>query len=394
MLNEKKLKNYILGRFALTLVVVGLFQLFGNVIFMNVINPLLGAILKIDFLSSVGFTEGLTFIIVFFIALVASPGAALKVGQIIGKIFNIDVNDQVTYIIDTSFERFKDAESYFYLAVVILCIIVMLILWVLPYVVGGIIFTTSVSKKVKELEKQRVDKEQEEERQKNLLLSDVAHDIKTPITTIAGFSQALSEGNVSEDKKQEYLEAIKNKSMQTVDMVTLLFEYVKLDSEGYQLNKTTEDVCEIFRDSIASYYTDFEDKDMELDIDIPEEGIFLHVDRLQLQRVFNNILVNACKHNDAGTKLTLSIELLDKWVSVKISDNGNWIESETARHIFDPFVQGDKSRTGRRGTGLGLSITRKIVEMHEGRIRLIQYKAKTPFVKTFEIQLKREDNVV
>ena len=73
MLNEKKLKNYILGRFALTLVVVGLFQLFGNVIFMNVINPLLGAILKIDFLSSAGFTEGLTFIIVFFIALVALP---------------------------------------------------------------------------------------------------------------------------------------------------------------------------------------------------------------------------------------------------------------------------------------------------------------------------------
>ena len=79
----------------------------------------------------------------------------------------------------------------------------------------------------------------------------------------------------------------------------------------------------------------------------------MQVDRLQMQRVFNNLLINAFKHNPEKTKLTLSVEKLGKWISFKVSDNGTWIESETARHIFDPFVQGDKSRTGKRGTGLG-----------------------------------------
>ena len=388
MINEKILKNYILKRFAITLVIVGILQLISNFIFINVINPILAGILKLDLNSMAGFREVLFILLILFVSLVVSPSIAFSVGQFLSRTFDLKVTDSIYHISQIYFENTRNMKGVFYALLIVLCFVVLVIVWLLPYIIGGLIFTASVSKKVKELENHRIKEEKEAERQKNLLLSDMAHDIKTPITTIAGFSQALCEGAVEPEKQKEYLTAINKKSLQTVDMVTLLFEYVKLDSIGFKLTKTTEDICEIVRCSIAALYTDFESRKMELDINISEEGIFLQVDRLQMLRVFNNIMVNALKHNPEGTGITISVEKSGGWVLIQISDNGTWIDSEIARHIFDPYVQGDKSRTGGKGTGLGLSITRKIVEMHGGRIRLIQYKEKTPYVKTFEIRLK------
>ena len=391
MINEKNLKNYILKNFTITLVLVSIFQLANNYIFINLINPILSYILDEDFSAVLGFSELLIFFIMLFLSLVLSPSTTLSAGRFLANLLGVNVTEQIFSITQNYFEDINNLKGMVVALIIIFCWIVIFVIWILPYVIGAIIFTRSVSKKVKELERMRIEKAKEDERRKNLLLSDIAHDIKTPITTIAGFSQALCEEQIETNKQKEYLNAINVKSLQTVDMITLLFEYVKLDSEGYELTKTTEDICEVFRGCVANYYTDFENKRMELDINIPEEGIFMQIDRLQMQRVFNNILVNALKHNPEGTKIYLSVELLEKWVSIKVSDNGTWIESEIARYIFDPYVQGDKSRTGGRGTGLGLSITRKIVEMHSGRIRLMQYKSRTPLVKTFEIQLKREE---
>jgi len=390
MINEKKLNNFILTRLAITLLIIGVFQIISDSFFTRVVSPLLGGILGTDFLAATGFAEGFLLVFEVLLSFVIKPELAVSIIGWIGRLFNLQVDNSVYNEAFNHMRELDPERALFSMIMVFIIGILMLIVWIFPYIFGGIVYAISVSKRVKMLEKQRIDKEEEVTKQRNLLLSDVAHDIKTPITTIAGFSQALSEGRVEPEKEQEYLDAIRNKSMQTVDMVTLLFEYVKLDSEGYKLQKSTEDICEIFRNSVANLYTDFEEKDMELDIDIPDEGIFMQVDRLQMQRVFNNLLINAFKHNPEKTKLSLSVEKMDKWISFKISDNGTWIESETARHIFDPFVQGDKSRTGKRGTGLGLSITKKIVEMHKGRIRLIQYKERTPFTKTFEIQLRSD----
>ncbi len=388
MINEKKLNNYILTRLAITLLIIGVFRIISDAFYTQVVSPLIGGMLGTEFLAETGFAEGFLFISEVLLSFVIKPELAVRIIGVIGRLLNMKVDNSVYNEAFNHIRGLVPEQALFCIILVFVISLLMIAIRILPYVLGGIIYAVSVSKRVKLLEKQRIDKEEDAARQKNLLLSDVAHDIKTPITTIAGFSQALSEGRVEPEKQQEYLDAIRTKSLQTVDMVTLLFEYVKLDSEGYKLQKSTEDVCEIFRNSIANLYTDFEEKEMELDIDIPDEGIFMQVDRLQMQRVFNNLLINAFRHNPEKTKISLSVEKMDKWISFKISDNGTWIESETARHIFDPFVQGDKSRTGKRGTGLGLSITKKIVEMHEGRIRLIQYKNGTPFTKTFEIQLR------
>lgn len=385
--SEKKLYRYIVKRFIITLLLIGITQALGNLLFAQFVNPLLSTLLGTSALArGAGLMEGVLLVIVILVARVTTPGAAVRMASFLGTFFHVDMERFGVTIADESI--FGNMEGKIELFLIFCCLFVMVMVWILPYVIGGLSFAVSVSNRVRDLEAKRIERDRETERQKNLLLSDVAHDLKTPITTMAGFSQALVEGNVAEEKKQEYLEAIRTKSMQTVDMVTLLFEYVKLDSAGFTLHKTTEDVCEIDRGLIAKWYTDFEEKGMELEFDLPEESIFMQVDKIQLERAISNILVNALKHNDQGTKIWISLSKENNWLSLKISDNGQRIETETAKHLFDPFVQGDKSRTGGKGSGLGLSITRKIVEMHGGRVRLIQYKEPKDIVKSFEVLLR------
>ena len=127
---------------------------------------------------------------------------------------------------------------------------------------------------------------------------------------------------------------------------------------------------------------------MEMDIQIDDEKIFLSIDRTQMQRAINNLLINSIRHNPDHTKIMISLSRFDNIVTLEISDLGVFIESDTARHLFDPFVQGDRSRSSGSGTGLGLSITKKVVEMHQGTICLIQYKRPEVYGKTKTFQIK------
>ena len=298
-----------------------------------------------------------------------------------------------------------DSESGNVVVRLVIFALLLAALWLLPYVIGAIYYSRSVSFKVAELERERTEREREYERQRNLLLSDVAHDIKTPITSVAGFAKALADGTVTEDERQKYLDSVYIKSMQVSDLVSLLFEYVKLDSLGYSLDLAEIDICELVRNCIARVYTDFEDKHMELEIDVPEEPIKVKADSMQLARAIGNLLNNTIKHNAEGTKVFVSVKRIgksserdasssdfsrsDRQVFIEIADDGALIDSEVAKHLFEPFVQGDASRRSGSGSGLGLSITRKIVEMHGGSIMLKQYldSKKYGLSKSFEIRL-------
>lgn len=212
------------------------------------------------------------------------------------------------------------------------------------------------------------------------MLSDVAHDLKTPMTTVAGYAKALLEEEGA--PRREYLEAIYGKSMQMGGLLNLLFEYVKLDSEGYQLDKTEEDLWELLRECIAALYLDFEEKEMELFLEIPEEEARMPVDKLQFQRVATNLLNNAIRHNPKGTKVSVKAEWEDGAASICIRDNGAPIPEKTAAYIFDPFVSGDESRKSKGGSGLGLSIAHKIIAMHGGSLSLSQEPV-GPWTKSF-----------
>ena len=237
------------------------------------------------------------------------------------------------------------------------------------------------------MERQKEEVRLEYERKRNLMLSDIAHDLRTPITTIAGYSKALNDGMVTEEKKRtEYLEAIENKSARMNDLINLLFEYVKLDSEGFVLNLESVDLPELLRENAALLYSDIEEKSMKFEINIPEDTCTLNLDSVQFSRVITNLVTNAIRHNETGTTIYLSMERKGEFVEVIVADNGTLIPHNLAMQIFEPFAMGDTSRKSKGGSGLGLSIAKKIVEMHGGTLKFEQNTAK--HLKSFTIQIK------
>ena len=268
--------------------------------------------------------------------------------------------------------------------ILVMMMLAIFIVAITPYVIGAVYYVRVVFREFRKIEAAEKQRQLEYERKRNLMLSDIAHDLRTPITTVSGYSKALSDGMVSEDRKQEYLNAIQAKSERMNDLITLLFDYVRVDSEGFKLNKTKLDICEIVRESAAMMYQDIEDAGMTLDVDIPEEQIYVQADKIQFERVVTNLITNAIRHNKPGTEIGVYLQNEDDNTKIMIADTGEMIPEEKVETIFNPFVMGDESRKSGGGTGLGLSIAKKVVELHGFTIRLVQ----KPYIARYDI-LKR-----
>lgn len=276
-----------------------------------------------------------------------------------------------------------------YKIAVMLIFLALLFITLLPYIISVYWYYKTVSGKVSELLKAQNEQKEEYDRQRNLLLSDIAHDIKTPITTVCGYAKALADDLVSEQgKRKEYLQAIYAKSIRMDELINLLFEYVKLDSSGFELHKEKLDLGELLRENIALLYSDFEEKGIQLEIDIPEKEFLFEADKIQFGRAIANILTNSVKYNEAETKVRVALCIhsslpigadnryhttmagSNSYCQIIIADNGIPIDDSLAENIFEPFSRGDKARSSRGGSGLGLSIAHKIVQMHGGELEL------------------------
>ena len=214
------------------------------------------------------------------------------------------------------------------------------------------------------------------------MLSDIAHDIKTPITTICGYSKALSEGIVAKENRQSYLDAIYAKAMRMDELITLLFEYVKLESEGFTMRKEPGDLAELTREMAALLYADFEGREMELVLEIPEERMPFEMDRLQLGRAITNLLTNAIRYGKENGRVLVRLQDYE----LTVADDGEPIDPVFAAHIFEPFTRGDRARSSKGGSGLGLGISKKIVEMHGGRL-ILNRSFGEGYTKAFQIRL-------
>ena len=167
-----------------------------------------------------------------------------------------------------------------------------------------------------------------------------------------------------EEKKNEYLLAIQKKSERMEDLIKLLFEYVKLDSEGFGLDKEKVDICELLRENAALIYPDMEENQMEFEVDIPDEKVEVELDKLQISRVITNLLVNGIRHNKPGTRIGLLVIIRPGVIKIDVADNGDTIPEVIKEKIYEPFSKADKSRSNAAGSGLGLSIAKKVVDMH------------------------------
>ncbi|MEH7226782.1 HAMP domain-containing sensor histidine kinase [Bacillus sp. JJ1566] len=263
---------------------------------------------------------------------------------------------------------------------------------ILPFIIRGSIKYKEMSEDLRrtadELEQKNREMTRLEESKKQML-ADISHDLKTPITTIQGYSNALYEGLVSdEEQTKKYLKYIYDKSIRVTSLVDELFMFSKLDSPDVPIQKKNINICEFYRGVIAEHFDLFEEKEMELDIDIPDEKIMCRFDPKLLDRAISNLLQNTTKYNPDGTEIYLKLTKAEEKIVIEVGDNGTGIREDIAKTLFDPFVRGDKSRMNDGGSGLGLAITKKIIELHNGPIRVdtTPKRGKTNFIIELPIE--------
>ena len=204
--------------------------------------------------------------------------------------------------------------------------------------------------------------------QRQQLLTDIGHDLKTPTTIIQGYSIAILQGRVSDERKERCIQIINENAVNMGELIDLLLDYTRFDCADYKLTMTHCDLGEYLRRIIVEKIRLFEDNNINLKIDIPNEVIDAEIDLKIFKRAILNLLNNILQHNPSGIDAWIC---LTKEKKIVIADSGNPIPEDIEDKIFEPFVCGDKARNpDKHNSGLGLSITKKIIEMHNGRLYL------------------------
>ena len=230
------------------------------------------------------------------------------------------------------------------------------------FVAFALVFYRLTARAIKQESERRV-------REQNLIYAAIAHDLKTPMTSVQGFAKALSDGKIRPEEQQEIFDIIYRKSCSCDDMVNTLFDYAKLGTEGYKPALEATDVCAFVRDIIAENYCDLEDHGIGVDIDIPERAVMINADRNELKRAVTNLIVNIYKHNPDGIRAKITVAEDGGKAVISIADSGEPLPEGV--DIFEPFVTENTARTVGRGTGLGLAVTKRVIESHGGEVKAV-----------------------
>ena len=217
------------------------------------------------------------------------------------------------------------------------------------------------------------------EQENRELISNISHDLKTPITTIKGYVEGIMDGIADTPEKMErYLKMIYNKANELDVMINELSLYTNISNNAipYEFHKVM--VKDYFEDCTEEIKATLISKDMQFVYrNFCRDDVRIIVDPDQLRRVINNIITNSIKYMDKDESyVELNLHEEDYYVKVSISDNGTGIEEKNLEHIFDRTFREDSARQSKGGSGLGLAICKKIVEEHGGRIWATSVKGK------------------
>ena len=241
------------------------------------------------------------------------------------------------------------------------------------------------SEKLKEKERAALDIERNAERQKNELITNVAHDLRTPLTTIVGYLELIKDDSaLSKEDAHKYSGIAYEKSIRLQEMMDDLFEFTKLDNADIKLNKSMINLSGLIMQMTDEFYPSFKDCNITPIVDLPEENIYVQGDGQLLARVFDNLISNALKYGYHNTDLKIEVSGDEKYATVKVINHGDTIASEDIPLLFNKFYRTDSSRNSKTGgTGLGLAITKNIVDLHHGDISVTSDDQITTFIVKF-----------
>ena len=213
-----------------------------------------------------------------------------------------------------------------------------------------------------------MDKERESERTKNELITNVAHDLRTPLTSIIGYLELLSKGiPLPQEMQQKYIEIVYTKAKRLEKLIEDLFGFTKVGKVS--MNVGTVDIVKLLGQLLEEFYPSFADKELvyELISNVPAKTIT--ADGNLLARLFDNLINNAIKYGADGKKVLVNVFAEEEIVTISVTNYGHVIPADELPFIFNKFYRVEQSRsTQTGGTGLGLAIAKNIVDMHGGTI--------------------------
>lgn len=227
-----------------------------------------------------------------------------------------------------------------------------------------------------------INEERAIEKSKDELITNVSHDIRTPLTSIIGYLGLLKTGISSKEDQQKYVDIAYTKAEQMKSLADDLFEYTTLKSTSTKLNLNELHIYSMLEQVAAGFELEAEKKGIDIEIEARPKNLTIQADAEKLVRVYNNLISNAFKYGTGATKIKLVANLVNKSeVELRVENNGEPIHVSAQKKIFDRFYRVETSRnTKTGGTGLGLSITKSVVDLHHGTIRCQSDENWTSFI--------------
>ncbi|MCJ0223703.1 HAMP domain-containing histidine kinase [Clostridioides difficile] len=198
------------------------------------------------------------------------------------------------------------------------------------------------------------------------LMTSLSHDVRTPLTTLIGYLDAVHSGIVIGQEREEYLEIARCRAYDLKDYIDVLFDWFRLNSDEFTLSIESVEIAELSRNILKDWIPIFHEKKLNFEIDIPENRLMVNLDPDGYSRVVNNLVQNVLAHSKARQiKITMSED--SRMVLLRVEDDGVGIARENLPHIFERLYKCDKGRS-EKGSGLGLSIVSQMVERMGGQI--------------------------
>jgi len=208
-------------------------------------------------------------------------------------------------------------------------------------------------------------------------ISDISHELRTPMTSIAGFVSGILDGTIPNEKQDYYLKIVLDETNRLKKLVTDMLEMSKMSSSEYKLNVSEFDFVELVRICIIGLEQKITDKKLDLDVDFQSESTTVCADRDAIQRVIINLIDNAIKFSYPNTNIDIKIWVDHKKAYFSVGNFGEGIEKADLPHIFERFYKTDASRTNKSsGAGLGLSFVKNIMVLHKQSIWVDSHEAK------------------
>lgn len=209
----------------------------------------------------------------------------------------------------------------------------------------------------------------EAEQRKNDLVVYLAHDLKTPLTSVMGYLELLQdEPELPEETRQHYIQVIARKTERLEDLINEFFEITRYNLTHITLEKSEINLTRLLEQVIFEFQPMMQEKNLTCDVSLPKDFMFV-CDSDRMQRVFDNLLRNALNYSYPSTVVRVSLEERERELELNFENQGNTIPPEKLQRIFEQFFRLDTSRgTKTGGSGIGLAIAKEITQLHGGQI--------------------------